>query len=292
MLPSAQLLVARCAYFSGDLLDAASRFEDLIKRLVLPRRITAGILIEPWVVAPSHLSLAQQLLGRSDESLRLCDEGLRRARQLKQPSDLATALLVAARVRSLRREPEGAHKLAEASRVLAEEHGFSGRVNSAVMGWAKAELGQKEQALAELEWADSAIPFDREILRPQVYMHFGHIEQAVEMLDKYLAQVEHAGARHNEAEVYRLKGEAILMRDSSSTAESEKCFRKAIEVAKRQSAKWWELRATVSLARLLRDTNRRDEAHAMLTDIYNWFTEGFDTADLKDARALLAELDG
>jgi len=75
-----------------------------------------------------------------------------------------------------------------------------------------------------------------------------------------------------------------------SALEAEEYFRKAIEVARNQEAKSWELRATTSLAGLLRDTNRRDEAHAMLNDIYNWFTEGFDTADLKDAKALLEEL--
>jgi len=73
-------------------------------------------------------------------------------------------------------------------------------------------------------------------------------------------------------------------------AEAETSFRKAIEIARSQSAKWWELRATTSLARLLLDTIRQDEAHAMLAEIYNWFTEGFDTADLKDAKALLDEL--
>ena len=72
--------------------------------------------------------------------------------------------------------------------------------------------------------------------------------------------------------------------------ENPTCFRNAIDIAQRQSAKSWELRATVSLARLLRDTNRRDEARTMLAEIYNWFTEGFDTADLKDAKALLDEL--
>jgi predicted ATPase len=80
------------------------------------------------------------------------------------------------------------------------------------------------------------------------------------------------------------------MRDSCATAEAEACFRKAIEIARVQSAKWWELRASVSLAQLLRDNNRRDEALAMLAEIYNWFTEGFDTADLKDAKALIEEL--
>ena len=79
-------------------------------------------------------------------------------------------------------------------------------------------------------------------------------------------------------------------RDSSATAEAEKCFRKAIEIARGQSAKWWKLRATTSLAQLLSKQGRRDEARAMLAEIYNWFTEGFDTADLKDAKALLDEL--
>ena len=81
-----------------------------------------------------------------------------------------------------------------------------------------------------------------------------------------------------------------MIRDSSATAEAETCFRKAIDIARGQSAKWWELRATVSLARLLRDAGRRDEARAMLAEVYNWFTEGFDTADLKDAKALFDEL--
>jgi predicted ATPase len=80
------------------------------------------------------------------------------------------------------------------------------------------------------------------------------------------------------------------MRDSSATAEAEACFRKAIEVAKGQSARWWELRATTSLARLLRDTDRPDAGRVILAEIYNWFTEGFDTADLKDAKALLEVL--
>ena len=80
------------------------------------------------------------------------------------------------------------------------------------------------------------------------------------------------------------------MRAGRDADEAEECFREAIAVARRQEAKWWELRATASVARLLRDTNRRDEARMMLAEIYNWFTEGFDTPDLKDAEALLDEL--
>ena len=93
-----------------------------------------------------------------------------------------------------------------------------------------------------------------------------------------------------EAEVPRLKGELVLAQNASDAAEAEQCFRTAIEIAQQRSFKWWELRATTGLARLLRDTNRHDEARAMLAEIYNWFTEGFDTTDLKEAKALLDEL--
>ena len=88
----------------------------------------------------------------------------------------------------------------------------------------------------------------------------------------------------------RNAGSLVKLRDAAPTNDAEACFRAAVEVARAQEAKWWELRATVSLARLLRDTDRRDEARIMLADIYNWFTEGFDTADVKDAKALLDEL--
>jgi predicted ATPase len=92
------------------------------------------------------------------------------------------------------------------------------------------------------------------------------------------------------AELCRLKGELLLLQNASGATEAESCFREAIEVAQRQQAKSWELRATISLARLLDEQGRRDEARAMLTEIYGWFTEGFDTADLKDAKALRDEL--
>lgn len=93
-----------------------------------------------------------------------------------------------------------------------------------------------------------------------------------------------------EAELHRLKGELLLMQGAANDREAERCFCDAIEVARRQDGKALELRATVSLARLLRDTNRREQARATLAEIYDWFTEGFDTVDLKEAKALLGEL--
>jgi predicted ATPase len=90
--------------------------------------------------------------------------------------------------------------------------------------------------------------------------------------------------------LYRLKGELLLMQNGSNTAEAQICFEQAIEEARKQSAKSFELRATMSLARLLASQGKRDATRAMLAEIYDWFTEGFDTADLKDAKALLDEL--
>ena len=90
--------------------------------------------------------------------------------------------------------------------------------------------------------------------------------------------------------MHRLKGELLLRKDDTNTADAQRCFQRAIEIARKQSAKSLELRATMSLARLLRKRGRRDEARTMLAEIYAWFTEGFDTADLKDAKALLEEL--
>jgi hypothetical protein len=92
------------------------------------------------------------------------------------------------------------------------------------------------------------------------------------------------------AEMLRLRGGVLLMRGASYAVEAEHCFRQALEVAHAQETKWWELRVTLSLALLLRDTGRRDEARTMLGEIYNWFTEGFDLPDLKEAKSLLDEL--
>jgi predicted ATPase len=93
-----------------------------------------------------------------------------------------------------------------------------------------------------------------------------------------------------EAETLRLNGELLLKKDEPDATEAHRCFERAIEISRSQCAKFWELRATMSLARLLAKQGRRDEGRTMLADIYNWFTEGFDAADLKDAKALLDQL--
>ncbi|MGZ3620163.1 MAG: hypothetical protein ACXVAA_06610, partial [Candidatus Binataceae bacterium] len=107
-----------------------------------------------------------------------------------------------------------------------------------------------------------------------------------------LAAADQHGNRYYEAEMHRLKGELLLKQNDSNASEAQNCFQRAIEIARKQSAKSWELRATTSLARLLAKQGRRDVAHTMLAEIYGWFTEGFDTRDLKEAKGLLDELGG
>ena len=119
------------------------------------------------------------------------------------------------------------------------------------------------------------------------YARMGRMEEGLELLNAALTRVERTGEKVEQAEMLRIQGEILLMRDGRPTEEAERSFRAALEIARAQESKWWELRTTVSLARLLRNTKRGDEARAMLAEIYGWFTEGFETADLKDARALL-----
>jgi predicted ATPase len=121
-----------------------------------------------------------------------------------------------------------------------------------------------------------------------VNRELGRTEDALSTLEVALGIEEETDARLIRAWLYLLKGETLLQQRALGEAES--CFRRALEVAREQEGRSWELQATTSLARLLRDRGERDEARALLAPVYDWFTEGFDTADLKDAKALLEEM--
>jgi predicted ATPase len=116
------------------------------------------------------------------------------------------------------------------------------------------------------------------------------LDDGLGALTEAMAAADEHEIRHYEPEMHRLKGELLLRQDHSKAAEAQSCFQRAVEIARKQSARSLELRATVSLAGLLAKQGRRDEAHTMLAEIYGWFTEGFDTADLENAKALLDEL--
>ena len=115
-------------------------------------------------------------------------------------------------------------------------------------------------------------------------------EEGLTLLAQALAVINDTGERRWEAELYRLTGELLLARATGQDTEAETCFRQALDIARRQQAKSWELRAAMSLARLWQRQGKRDAARQVLAEVYGWFTEGFDTADLQEARALLAAL--
>jgi predicted ATPase len=112
------------------------------------------------------------------------------------------------------------------------------------------------------------------------------------LLAEALAMVDTTGERHTEAELHRLKGELLLVQPTDHTTEAEVCFQQALDIARRQQAKSWELQAAMSLSRLWQHQGKRQEAHDLLTEVYSWFTEGFDTADLQEAKTLLEGLEG
>ena len=125
----------------------------------------------------------------------------------------------------------------------------------------------------------------------EAYLAMGRIHEGLAAADDAFSSLKTMEACLCEAELHRVKGELLLRKDRASCDEACECFERAISIARAQSAKSWELRATTSLARLLAKQGRRDEARTRLAEIYDWFTEGFDTADLKDAKALLGQLD-
>jgi class 3 adenylate cyclase/tetratricopeptide (TPR) repeat protein len=302
---TARFFLALGGELSGDLLQAASIYGELMKSIRSARQEISSVVLHLnlWVITPARSALVQHALGRPDEALQLIREALRRGRQLKHPFTLTYALLNGAMLHCYRREPEAVRELAEAEIAMAQEHGFREPVaiGRALHRWAIAERGDPERVEAEAELEADSGPVAGAyrigtyrmatfVMSAWAYLRAGRAERALNTLDKALARGERSGLHLDSPEVHRLRAEAILTLDPSAITATEACLRKAIEIARGQSAKWWELRATVSLARLLARTDRRDEARTMLADIYNWFTEGFDTADLMDAKKLFDEL--
>ena len=202
----------------------------------------------------------------------------------------------------LRREPEPMRTRAETRRALATESGFfTGRALSEIyLGRADAMTDDAEGGIvrmrdhmSELKVTGSEYISDRYFtFLANALSRLGRFEEGLRVVDESFPFIDRSGQRYYEAELHRLKGEMLLALDSSNAAQAEQSLRTAIEISRKQHAKSWELRAFTSLARLLAKQHKRDEARVMLAEIYNWFTEGFDTPDLKDAEALLEELGG
>ncbi len=226
------------------------------------------------------------------------------ARQQSDPFCVCLALAGSSHVDHLRGETIAASKFADAMFHLAHEQGFRGFLAMAIAqrGVVLIAGAHAEEGITQLREGLDRSAGAFEVMRTQYlaalaegYGLAGRVDEGLAVLAEAMALVESTGVCIYEAELYRIKGELTLKRSETNSnseikEEAESFFRQAIEVARRQSAKSWELRATMSLARLRDKQGRREDARAMLAGIYGWFTEGFDTADLKDAKALLDEL--
>jgi predicted ATPase len=200
-----------------------------------------------------------------------------------------------------RREWRRAQERAEATMRLAKEQGFPFwmAISSLLRGWTLTQQGHAQEGIMQIyqglrAYRDTgAAAFQPYFLALLAEAHgiLGEPEAGLTLLTEALTHVDSTGERWYEPELYRLKGALLLQQSSNNHAEAETCFHHAIRIAQSQQAKSWELRAATSLARLWQQQGKRQEAHDLLAFVYHWFTEGFETADLKDAKALLDELE-
>jgi predicted ATPase len=279
--------------------------------------------MDPGVFCLSFLALTQQLLGYPDQALKTNYEALALAKIQLHPYSLATAQNFAAWLNQFRRDAKAAQEWAEATISLSTEQGFSsslmlGRIRR---GWALAEQGSGQEGIAQMReglagWHSLGVQLARPYflaLLAEAYGKMARADEGLKLLSEALTEMNKTGECWWKSEVCRLKGELILTSNvghpesviptrqnrklqkvmsigATAQAEAEICFHDAIHIARSQQAKLLELRAATSLGRLWQSEGKREEAKEMLTSIYGWFTEGFQTGDLTQAKALLEQL--
>jgi tetratricopeptide (TPR) repeat protein len=267
-------------YNLGEITLAHAHFEQgmpFADALAQPLRSRRGVMYRTFT------AVNLWYLGYPDQALRRSHE----ARTLAQSSDPFTlywALAKAGELHQLRREVHAAHERFEAALALASEQGLA--------QWLPISMHEWGWALAvQATGVKMALP--RLLTKlAEAYGNSGQAEEGLRRLAEALAVMDDTGGRRYEAELYRIEGELLLQQAVPDEFQAEACFQHALAVARRQQAKAWELRAAMSLAHLWQYQGKRAEAHELLAPVYGWFTEGFDTADLQDAKVLLEELEG
>ena len=267
---------------------------------------------DPRTVCLLYETLALWVLGYPEQALQKSREALARAEEgaHQHSLSLAAALNWTGLLHQLRGEAEVTHERAAAGIALAQQCGFPDweMIGTIFRDWAAAAQSHGEAPVEQLQKVIAAwCATGAELLRPyflgllaEQYGKIGRSEKGLALLDEALAVVNTSAERFSEAELYRLRGELLLVRDESKlstqmsprgpNSEAESCFQKALFVARQQGAKSWELRAATSLARQWFKQGKRESARRVLTETIDWFTEGRETRDFQAAQALLAEL--
>jgi predicted ATPase len=255
---------------------------------------------DPGVVCHAHAAWALWLLGYPAHALARIHEALALAHALAHPYSLAYARCMAALVSQLRRDVLAVHEHAAAAVALAIKQGFPmlAAQGTLFQGWALAMRGQGKEGLAQVRQGITAwrttgavlfVPYSYTLLA-DVADQLDHRTESLQALAEAHTLVEQHEERAWEAEIARLRGVVLLRQTETPQAEAEAWLQRALQVARSQEAKALELRAAMSLCRLWQQQGKRTEAYELLAPVYGWFTEGFDTADLQEAKALLEEL--
>jgi tetratricopeptide (TPR) repeat protein len=247
--------------------------------------------------ALSRQSWVLWFLGYPEQALQRSQEAIAVAEEMRTPDSMIFPLRVAgAGFHLLRRELQKAQEYVERWVRLSAQRGRTPHLATFYGGYLLVSTGQVEEGIERMCQGLAAIKATGWLARrthrlamlAEAYGKAGEVDEGLKVLAEALAFVEETGERYYEAELHRLKGELLWMQGDEAAAEAS--FRYAIDVARCQQARSWELRATMSLSRLMGKQGKREEARQQLADIYNWFTEGFDTPDLLDAKALLDRL--
>ncbi len=294
--------------YQGNLVSAQQQFE---RALSLDRREYHEAYLSVFnenvgISARRMHSYCLWTLGDADQALALAQESITLAEQTAHPFSLGGAHLGKGTILALLRDWQSSEKEFEKVFALAEEYALGDLFNWAT-AWNALNLAYQEPTEEAIERAQQAIESlrARGVMLPmtwllaslgEVFGRAGRCTEGLEAIAEALALIERNGERYYEAEIWRIKGELLLKSAASNSqtsraqSEAEGCYHQALEIARRQSAKSWELRASTSLARLWQRQGKTAEARQMLAEIYDWFTEGFDTADLIEAKTLLDEL--
>jgi predicted ATPase len=290
--------------FQGGELAAARPHLEQGMRLYDPQRHRAHAALysghDPGVCCRNVAAQALWLLGYPDQALASSQAALALAQQLAHPISLTQALYRAAVLHHLRREAPLTQARAEAALSIATDQGLPlhfARATS-LRGWALAACGHGDEGRAQIQQglaASQATGATRDrpyhlALLAEASAKGGQIAAGLEALSEALGTLPQSETGWWEAELHRLKGALLLQGTVAQPEEAEACFQEALAVARHQQAKSLELRAVMSLSRLWQGQGKREEARRRLEEIYGWFTEGFDTADLQEARAVLETL--
>lgn len=291
------------AFFSGQVSKAVTYLDLVSSPFPVEQERTMATLFghNPTQATLVIGGVALWVLGYPDQARARGEAGLALAHQIAHAHSEAYASLFVSNIFCFLRDVKTTRKLAEETVAISKKYGFPvwAANGTAVHGWTLACEGQAEAGIAEIQQGialyqqfqiDLAVPHFLGLLA-DAYLSIGKTEAGLAAVERGLEQARRTGELWIEAELCRIKGELLLAQSKDNDEKALAIFREAIEIAQRQQAKSWELRATVSECRVLKRLGKPEQAREKLSEIYNWFTEGLDTRDLRDAQALIADLE-